>query len=158
VTAPTEPDRRPEIRVAGPADADAVAAVYLAAFHATYAFPLAHTDDQVRDWIRDRLIPSGETWVATLDGAVVAMAVVRPGDLDQLYVAPHAQGHGIGSALVDHAKRLSPTGLGLYTFQVNERARRFYGHHGFVADAFGDGSGNEERQPDVHYQWRPNRA
>ena len=27
--------------------------------------------------------------------------------------------------------------------------------HGFVPIAFGDGSGNEERQPDVLYRWRP---
>ena len=144
-----------EIRPAGPADAASVADVYLSAFHATYDFPLAHTDEQVRAWIRDLVIPSGGAWVATINGRVVAMTVIRPGDLDQLYVAPDAQGRGVGRRLVEHAKRLSPDGLGLYTFQVNERARRFYERNGFVADAFGDGSGNEERQPDVHYRWTP---
>lgn len=144
-----------EIRPARPDDAEALADVYLAAFHMTYDFPLAHTDAQVRAWIRDVLIPSGDTWVAMLDGVVVGMLAVRPGDLDQLYVAPDAQGRGVGLRLVDRAKALSPGGLGLYTFQVNARARRFYERHGFVADAFGDGSGNEERQPDVHYTWQP---
>jgi len=144
-----------EIRPARPEDADAVADVYLAAFKATYDFPLAHGDAQVRAWIRDVLIQSGDTWVAAADGAVVGMLVVRLGDLDQLYVAPDAQGQGIGSRLVERAKELSPGGLGLYTFQVNARARRFYERNGFVADAFGDGSGNEEQQPDVHYTWQP---
>ena len=34
-------------------------------------------------------------------------------------------------------------------------ARRFYERNGFVAEAFGDGTGNEERQPDVRYTWHP---
>ena len=144
-----------EIRRAGPEHAASVAEVYLSAFHATYDFPLAHTDEQVRAWIRDVLVPSGDTWVATMGGTIVAMLALHGEDLDQLYVAPQAQGLGVGSRLVEAAKRLSPGGLGLYTFQVNARARRFYERRGFVADAFGDGSGNEEGQPDVHYRWLP---
>ncbi|MGE3511045.1 MAG: histone acetyltransferase, partial [Vicinamibacterales bacterium] len=31
--------------------------------------------------------------------------------------------------------------------------RVFYERHGFVAVAFGDGSGNEERCPDILYEW-----
>jgi len=81
--------------------------------------------------------------------------VVGPGDLDQLYVAPDRLGAGIGSRLLDTAKQRSPAGLTLYTFQVNERARRFYERNGFVAEWFGDGSANEEGQPDVRYVWRP---
>ena len=42
--------------------------------------------------------------------------------------------------------------LRLYTFQSNEGARRFYERHGFAAVAFGDGSDNEEREPDVRYE------
>ena len=41
------------IRRATAPDADAVADVYLASFHATYAFPLAYSDAQVREWLRD---------------------------------------------------------------------------------------------------------
>ena len=155
MTTGTAPRGRIKVRPAEPGDAARVADVYLTAFHATYDFALAHSDDQVRQWIRDLLIPAGDTWVATLDGEVVGMAVIRPGELDQLYVAPAAQGRGIGSRLVDLAKRRSPQGLGLYTFQANQRAHGFYERRGFVADAFGDGSGNEEREPDVHYAWTP---
>ena len=60
------------------------------------------------------------------------MMVVGPNDLDQLYIAPGHQGHGIGRRLVDLAKAVSPAGLTLYTFQVNERARRFYERNGFT--------------------------
>ena len=36
-----------------------------------------------------------------------------------------------------------------------ERARHFYEARGFEAIAFGNGSHNEERCPDVLYEWRP---
>jgi GNAT superfamily N-acetyltransferase len=152
--------RRPDpaeivIRRATPADAADVAEVYLASFHATYAFPLAHNDDQVREWVRRVLVPGGDTWVAVEGGRIVGMMAVRPEDLDQLYVAPDRLGAGIGRRLLEHAKALSPGGLTLYTFQVNARARRFYERNGFVEDWLGDGSANEEGQPDIRYVWRP---
>lgn len=148
------------LRRAAAADASAVADVYLASFHATYDFPLAHTDDEVRRWIRDVVVATRETWVA-IDGdggPVVAMMVVGPGELDQLYVAPDRLGRGIGRRLLEQAQRSSPVGLALFTFQVNARARRFYERNGFVATWFGDGTANEEGQPDVRYAWRPDEA
>jgi GNAT superfamily N-acetyltransferase len=154
-------DARPSSIVLRPATAEDAAAlgdVYLAAFHATYDFPLAHTDDQVRAWLQDVVVPAGNTWVAVdeaADGAVVGLAVVAGADLDQLYVAPDRLGEGIGRRLLDLAKDRSPGGLSLYTFQVNDRARRFYERNGFTAEWFGDGSANEEGQPDVRYVWRP---
>ena len=83
------------------------------------------------------------------------LGFAAPGWIEQLYVAPDRLGQGIGSRLVDLAKTRSPDGLTLWTFQVNERARRFYERHGFVAVELTDGSGNEERQPDVRYEWKP---
>ncbi len=138
-----------------PADAGAVADVYLASFTSTYDFPLAHTDEQVRDWLAHVVVPQQETWVAEDDGRVVAMMVLDGEGIDQLYVEPAWHRRGIGSQLVELAKSRRPGGLKLYTFQVNDRARRFYEHRGFVVAALGDGSDNEERQPDVRYEWRP---
>ena len=144
-----------EIRPATGDDAGAVADVFLAAYHSTYDFPLAHTDDEVREWIRSQLIPAGRTWVATRDGRVVAMMSLGDGWLEQLYVDPGEHGRGIGSRLVARAKAEEPTGLELYTFQVNGRARRFYERRGFEVVELGDGAGNEEGQPDVRYRWQP---
>jgi GNAT superfamily N-acetyltransferase len=142
-----------ELRQAAAADASAIAEVYLASFHATYSFPLAHSDDEVRGWVRDDLVATQETWIA-LDGeSVLALMVVAPGHLEHLYVAPDRLGQGIGRELLDLAKRRSPDGLSLWTFQVNDRARRFYERNGFVAVELTDGGGNEERQPDVRYEW-----
>ncbi len=149
-------EERPEItiRPASPADAAAVADVYLASFRATYEFPLAHTDDEVRDWLRGISGDPG-AWVAVEGDGIVGMMVVHPGELDQLYVVPDRLGRGIGRRLLDTAKERSPNGLSLYTFQVNDRARRFYERRGFVVVSTGDGSANEEGQPDVRYAWRP---
>jgi ribosomal protein S18 acetylase RimI-like enzyme len=144
------------IRRSEPGDAPQVADLFLASFAARYDFPLAHTPDEVRGWVADDLLPTTETWVAIGDeGTPVGFLSLREGFLEQLYVAPGWTGRGIGSRLVELAKERRPAGLDLFTFQVNEGARRFYERHGFAAVWFGDGSDNEERQPDVRYAWRP---
>jgi len=144
------------IRRATPADADAVADVWLSSFKATYAFPAAHSDEEVRGWIRDELVHGQETFVAVAPGGVIVGLMSLDGDdLDQLYVHPDHFDRGIGSRFVDLAKERRPGGIGLYTFQVNERARRFYERRGFRVERLGDGEGNEEHQPDVRYVWSP---
>jgi ribosomal protein S18 acetylase RimI-like enzyme len=143
------------LRRAEPADATAVADLFLASFHATYDFALAHSDDEVREWIAGDLLVTEETWVAEAAGQVVGMMALDEHGIGQLYIAPDRIGQGLGSAFVGLAKQRRPDGLDLYTFQVNTRARRFYERHGFVVEMLGDGSGNEEGQPDVLYRWRP---
>lgn len=61
----------------------------------------------------------------------------------------------LGDRFVALAKQRRPDGLQLWTFQVNGPARRFYERHGFAAVEETDGAGNEEREPDVRYVWRP---
>ena len=48
----------------------------------------------------------------------------------------------------------SPTGLRLYTYQQNTRARAFYEARGFTNVEFND-KGREEQRPDVLMEWRP---
>jgi ribosomal protein S18 acetylase RimI-like enzyme len=62
---------------------------------------------------------------------------------------------GIGTPLLEHARRALSPPIRLYTFQCNESARQFYERRGFRPIAFGDGSGNEEKCPDVLYEWSP---
>jgi GNAT superfamily N-acetyltransferase len=151
----TEVDDEVVLRRAEAADAAAVADLFLASFHATYAFPLVHSDDEVRGWIADDLLPTEETWVAEAGDRLVGMMALDDHGIGQLYIAPDRIGRGVGRAFVELAKQRRPDGLELYTFQVNARARRFYERNGFEVAKLGDGSGNEEQQPDVLYRWLP---
>jgi GNAT superfamily N-acetyltransferase len=93
--------------------------------------------------------------VAVVDAEIVGMMVMSGGSLEQLYLRPGWWRQGIGSRFVALAKEHRPDGLELYTFQVNGRARAFYERLRFTAVWLGDGSANEEGQPDVRYEWRP---
>ena len=116
--------------------------------------PLVHSVHDVAVWIRDVLVIRGTSHVLDLDG-VVGWLDVRDGWVDQLYIRRGRTGQGHGKVLLDMAKEACPTGLRLYTFQVNEGARRFYAREGFAEIDFGDGAANEEGQPDVLLQWTP---
>ena len=143
------------LRPALPSDAAAVADVWLRSSDA--ALPTvrrAHPDDEVRGWVREVLLPRHDAWVAEA-GAVVGVLALSEGWLDQLYLDPDWRGRGIGDRFVALAQQRQPSGLQLWTFRVNAPAQRFYERHGFVAVECTDGSGNEEREPDVRYVWRP---
>lgn len=70
-----------------PADAEAIADIYLASFAGTYDFALAQSEPEIRGSIAD---------------------------------------HVIGSRLMEQAKAQRPDGFELWTFQVDDGARRFY--------------------------------
>ncbi|MFC8801755.1 GNAT family N-acetyltransferase [Promicromonospora sp. NPDC057138] len=146
----------PVLRRAHDADAAALADVWLRSFAAALpAVRRAHSDDAVRAWFAAVAVPRCETWAAVADDVVIGLMVLDGDELEQLYLDPDRRGHGLGDRFVDLAKQLRPDGLSLRTFQVNAGARRFYERHGFVAVEHGDGSRNEEREPDVRYVWRP---
>jgi GNAT superfamily N-acetyltransferase len=97
-----------------------------------------------------------QCWVAVApDLEVVGLLALEGEWVDQLYVLTRSQAHGIGSALLDQAKRQRPDGLQLWTFASNLAARRFYEQRGFVAVEQTAGADNEEHAPDVRYVWVP---
>ncbi|MBM7173563.1 GNAT family N-acetyltransferase [Streptomyces sp. G44] len=144
------------LRPAAEPDGAAVADVYLRSCAA--ALPTvrrAHSDAEVREFFRYVVVPAGGTWLAEAAGGTVGMMVLDGDELSQLYLDPRWRGRGIGDRFVALAKERSPEGLWLRTFQVNGPARRFYARHGFTEAERTDGSGNEEREPDVRCVWRP---
>ena len=88
------------------------------------------------------------------DDRIVGVLALEGDWLDHLFIAPGSWEIGIGSALLDHAKRLRPSGLTLVTLQRNERARRFYEARGFVTTKLGV-SPPPESEPDIYYAWAP---
>jgi ribosomal protein S18 acetylase RimI-like enzyme len=148
-----------DFRVATIREAGAVADVYLRSRRELVACaPLVHSDDAVLNWVRRYLIPAGSTTVAIAGSLVVGfLAVSKHSDfswIEQLYVDPNWVAQGIGTRLLEIARSEMLPPIRLYTFQCNQRARWFYERHGFKAVAFGDGSGNEEKCPDILYEWR----
>ena len=146
------------IRSATETDAQAVTEVYLASRKPLAAFaPLAHSDEEVGEWLLRELIADDAVTVAIDDGKVVAMMALSDdgvvGWIDQLYVHPLHARRGIGTVLLEHAKSELRSPVRLLTFQENSVAIRFYEKRGFVPIAYSDGVGNEEHCPDVLYQW-----
>ena len=139
------------IRRATPGDADAVGRVFVAARDEMSYLP--RIDDDARTWLGSLFVERHRLWVWEDDGEVAGFVGVDGGEVSHLYIAPPAQGRGIGTALLEHAKSVSPEGLDLWVFQRNEGARRFYERHGFRLVRLTDGAGNMEREPDALYAW-----
>jgi ribosomal protein S18 acetylase RimI-like enzyme len=118
---------------------------------------MGHTAEDDRRFFEGTIAEENDIWVAIerhiagLVGILGFLAIA--GDrLGWLYVDPDAQGRGIGTALLEKAKDLSPAGLTLHTHQRNQRARAFYERRGFRAVGFGV-SPPPENEPDVLYKF-----
>ena len=139
------------IRHATPADADAVGRVFVAARDEMPYLP--RIDDDARSRLGSLFVERHRLWVWDEDGEIAGFVGVDDDEVSQLYVSPPAQGQGIGTALLEHAKTVSPERLELWVFQKNEGARRFYERHGFRLVRLTDGADNMEREPDALYAW-----
>jgi ribosomal protein S18 acetylase RimI-like enzyme len=106
-----------------------------------------------QEYFRDHILKDDQLWVVELDKRPIAFMAIRGEFIDQLYVHPDYQNRGIGKALLDHARQLSPDHLWLYTLQININACAFYEKNGFLAEKFGI-SPPPESEPDVEYHWR----
>ncbi len=132
------------VRPAVEADVDAIRAVGVATWPATYEAVAGreYVAQGLERWwsaeaVRDS-IGRGGVFVAALDGVVVGMASVGERDgapyLWKLYILPDRQGLGAGSALLDAVIASLPDDsmrLGLDYVDGNERAAAFYRARGF---------------------------
>ena len=113
-----------------------------------------HSDAEIQEWVEVEVIAHREVWVAVdTEDRALAVMVLDDGWIDQLYVDPAWTGMGLGARLVELAKSRWPEGLQLWTFASNVDAQRFYERHGFVVVEATDGSGDEEKQPDLRLVW-----
>jgi putative acetyltransferase len=143
------------IELAIAADGDALAATFRAAREAAMPWlPKLHTEAEDRRFFEERVLAECEVLVVRRSGAPAGFLALKDDMVEHLYVHPEAQREGIGSALLDAAKARRPNGLRLWVFERNSGARAFYARHGFTEVRRTDGSGNEEREPDVLLAWR----
>ncbi|QWZ10323.1 GNAT family N-acetyltransferase [Nocardioides panacis] len=151
---PSEPDLT--VRPATPEDADALATLYLSARAAAFPAvpPTVHPEPAVRRWMRSLFDVDGvEVWLAERGDVPVGLLVLEDDWLHSLYVDPRLTGQGIGSTLLELAKGLRPGGFGLWVFEANAGAQRFYARHGLGVVRRTDGSDNEEGEPDLEMAW-----
>ena len=92
-----------------------------------------------RPWFLDHLDGLHRRGFATLcalDAEYTLLGFVTidaaSGELDQIAVAPSASGQGVGHALLEQARGLSPALIRLTVNQDNGRAIRFYAREGFT--------------------------
>lgn len=114
--------------------------------------PRVHSRADEKEFVREIYV---RNWVTVARGGGRLMGfVARNGpELHALYVARSARGFGVGKALLDHEKRQVGY-IGLYAFSINSGARRFYLREGFIEQYETDGTGNDEKLPDVRYEWK----
>jgi len=135
------------------ADMDAAAGVHRVAFdHALPWLTGLHTPEEDRWFYRERVFTGCQVHGAFEGGALTGIIAFRSDWIDQLYVLPEVQGCGVGSELLQVAKRACDC-LQLWTFQRNLRAHRFYEARGFALVEETDGARNEEKEPDARYLW-----
>jgi GNAT superfamily N-acetyltransferase len=113
--------------------------------------PAVHSDDEVRAWFQDVVVPSREVWVAGDGDELTAMMVLDGEWIEQLYVAPERLREGYGSRFIRLAQS-TRSELALWTFEANMSARAFYEAHGFKPSG-APSSENEERAPALCYRW-----
>lgn len=142
------------IRVATPADAPGIARVHVDTWRAAYAglVPAPVLDAlsvpvNAARWEGLLADPATRTWVAVA-GDVVAFAAAGPprdadlapplGEVYAVYVAPAAQGGGLGRALLAAATAwIGPGGAALWVLAGNAPAQAFYTACGWAPDGAG---------------------
>ncbi|MBD5787830.1 GNAT family N-acetyltransferase [Cellulosimicrobium terreum] len=141
------------IRPAGPADADAIAAVHVASWRGAYAgivpdeyLASLDADQRKKHWADSLSVPGGRTWLADADDRTIGFATLgpgrdedaEPGDLEiyAIYLDPESWGRGVARDLMrTMLAEVSPgTVVTLWVLADAERARRFYRRHGFAPD------------------------
>lgn len=109
--------------------------------------------DQLRH-LEEKIVPHHRVLLVldTRTSAVIGFLAYTSDTVSNLYVHIDYQNKGIGSMLLDIAKKNCSGVLRLYTFEKNTRARDFYERHGFkiIRRDF------EEfwQLADIEYEWK----
>jgi GNAT superfamily N-acetyltransferase len=114
-----------------------------------------HTPEQVHAWVRDVLVPTRETWVAVAGDTLVGMMVLDDSWLDQLYLDPAWRGRGIGAGSSTWPSGAARTDCSCGRSRSTAQPAGSTSATASCRSSGPDGAGNEEREPEVRYQWRP---
>lgn len=130
---------------------DELVAMWRAAFERGVGIVDPHPLAEQRDYLLREVVPHNDVRLALLEDELVGFVAASAESIAQLYVRIGYQRRGIGTAMVEWAKRQSAGSLWLYTFARNLGARAFYEQQGFVAIAHGFEP--TWQLADVKYRW-----
>lgn len=122
------------IRPYGHQDVERILAIWLNASTLAHDFIDASFWESKLDDMRDVYLPVAETWVCERDGQLLGFISLVEDVLAAIFVSPERQGEGIGSSLLEQAKRLRQQ-LQLTVYSANHASVAFYRRHGFEATA-----------------------
>jgi putative acetyltransferase len=107
-----------------------------------------------RERWRNELVPNAAIVVAERANTLIGFVTIdAKGYLDQIVVAPEQWGSPLAAALLDEAKRLSPTVVSLLVNKDNARAIRFYERNGFAHA--GEDVNPTSGRPVLRMEWKP---
>lgn len=139
------------LRPARPEDAPALAAILVDWIDRTDWMPRLHSREDDARFVAS-LVARDIVTVAVQADAPQGFLAREGAEIPALYIAHAARRQGLGATLIAAAQEASPV-LGLWTFQANTQARRFYTRMGFVEEKCTEGE-NEEGLPDIYLSWR----
>lgn len=84
-----------------------------------------------KEMMRSIYLPSSELYVSILNNAIVGFVALVDNCLAAIFVLPECQGEGVGSLLVEQAKKCR-TQLSLNVYKKNTKSVAFYKSKGFV--------------------------
>ncbi len=129
-----------KLRPATAEDAAAVAELWFESWRSNGFEGHPDTSEMMIERVPRELAGRWEVTIAEADGRMLGFLALAVAEdrLDQLFVAPDAQGRGVGSRLFARAVDRLPAGFWLTTQQENVRARAFYEHRGMALERFED--------------------
>ena len=131
VLTPSPPAEAPVLRPARTADHAALVELWRRSVEASHDFLAPGAVEEIVREVRQALSTVAELWLAEAAGAPAAFLGCTGNHVEMLFVAPEFFRQGLGTRLLDHARRLH----GPLTVEVNEAntaAHAFYRARGFV--------------------------
>lgn len=119
------------IRAYGENDREAVLDIWLQASIRAHDFVAREYWESQLDNMRRRYLPAAENHVYVNGAKIVGFYSLYGDTLAALFVLPEHQGHGIGKALLDHAKARRAR-LTLTVYSENAASHGFYLSQGFT--------------------------
>jgi len=149
--------RNQKLAVAQGWDAPVCAEILLNWVRQTPWMPELWTMAQTENFVGSLIARGSVQVLRGSDEIIMGFIDVRDGWVNCLYLTKGARRQGFAKLLLDHAARLHPEGLHLWTFAANEGAIRFYQREGFSEVKRTDGD-NDEGLPDIQFHRAGNKA